>query len=424
MLEIKFIEKNTKLVKENLKKRFQEDKILLIDEILKFYDHFKTLKKQLDFLRHKRNLLSKEINQLKKRKVDLKKKLREAKKLPKEIKNLEQKVKSIQEQLKKNLMKIPNILHKSVPIGKNETQNKIIKKWGVIRKFGFKLKSHGELLEELKQADFKKAADVSGTGFVFLKDKIALLDLALQRFAIDYLLKKGFLLVYPPLTLRKKITAGVTDLEAFKDTIYKIENEDLYLIPTSEFPLIGMFSNEILKEKELPIKIVGYSPNFRKELGSHGIDTKGLFRMHQFNKVEQVVICKPKDSWKLFEEMQKYSEELMQKLRLPYRVVSICSGELGLKQSKQLDIEAYFPREKKYKEVTSCSNCTLYQAANLNIRYINNKGKREYVHILNNTALATSRIMRAIIENYQKKDGSIKIPNVLQKYMNDLKLIK
>lgn len=422
MLDLKFIKDNPELVKENLKKRFQEEKILLVDEILKLYANFRLFKKQLDFLRHKKNLISKEINQLKKRNIDNKKKLKEAKKLSRHIKETEQKTKLTQEKLKQELINIPNILHASVPKGRDETQNKVIRKWGTIKKPKFKLKSHGELLEKLNQTDFKQAAKVSGAGFVYIKDKVALLDLALQRFAIDYLLKKKFLLVFPPLMLRKKITEDTTDIEAFKNMIYKIENEDLYLIPTSELPLVAMFSNKVLKE--LPIKLVGYSPCFRKEIGSHGVDTKGLFRMHQFNKVEQVILCKPENSWRMFDEMQRYSEEIIQKLKLPYRVVNICSGSLGTKQAKQLDIEIYFPREKKYKEVGSCSNCTSYQATNLNIKYINKKGERRYVHTLNNTALATSRIMRAIIENYQQKDGSIKIPAVLQKYMNNLKTIK
>lgn len=420
MLDVKFIKDNLDLVKKDLKKRYQENKITLVDGILDLYKEFTTLKKQVDFLRHKRNLISKDINKLRKQKIDVKKKLREAKKLPKDIQEVEQKIRILQKDIKQKLMIIPNITHKSVPKGKDTTQNKVVKKWGTIKKSNFKLKSHGELLEKLNQADFKQAAKVSGAGFVYIKDKIALLDLALQKFAIDYFLKKKFTLVYPPLLLRKEATEGVTDLEAFKDVIYKIENEDLYLIPTAEFPLVAMFSNKLVNK--LPEKIIGYSPCFRKEIGSHGVDTRGFHRMHQFNKVEQIILCKQEDSWKIFEEMQKYSEEIMQKLKLPYRVVSICSGDLGTKQAKQLDIEAYFPREKKYDEVTSCSNCTSYQSVNLNIKYLDKK-ERKHVHILNNTALATSRIMRAIIENYQQKDGSIKIPLVLQKYTG-FKIIK
>lgn len=422
MLDVKFIKDNLDLVKKDLRKRYQEDKIPLVDGILDLYNEFTTLKKQVDFLRHKRNMISKEINQLRKRKIDVKKKLREAKKLPKDIQDVEQKIRTLQKDIKQKLMIIPNITHKSVPKGKDETQNKVIKKWGTIKKPSFELKSHGELLEKLNQADFKQAAKVSGAGFVYIKDKIALLDLALQRFAIDFMLKKKFTLVYPPYMLRREATEGTTNLEEFKDAIYKIENEDLYLIPSSELALVSLFMDKAIKEKDLPIKLIGYSANFRKEIGSHGVDTRGLHRMHQFNKVEQIIICKPEDSYKLFDEMQKYSEEIMQKLKLPYRVVNMCSGDLGEKQAKQIDIESYFPREKKYDEVTSCSNCTSYQAVSLNIKYIGKK-ERNYVHTLNNTALATSRIMRAIIENYQQKDGSIKIPVVLQKYTG-FKIIK
>lgn len=415
MLSIKFIKENSELVKKSIKDRFltnEKD----IDDLIKHHDSWINTKKHLDNLRHKRNKASEEINNLKKQGKDIKNLIQEIKQIPKQIQELEKKETELKTLIKKLQKNIPNLLHKTVPIGKDETENKATKKWGKPKKNTFKLKPHGEILENLNQVDFKKATKVSGAGFVYLKDKIALLDLSLQRFAIDFMQKKKFTLIYPPYMLRRKQVEATTDLASFKETIYKIENEDLYLIPSSELVLISLFANETIKEENLPIKLVGVSANFRKEIGSHGVDTRGLHRMHQFNKIEQIIICKPEDSYKYFEESEKFAEEIMQKLKLPYRVMNICSGDLGNKQEKQLDIEAYFPREKKYEEVTSCSNCTNYQSHDLNIKYINKKNQRYCVHIVNNTALATSRIMRAILENCQQKDGTIKIPTALHKY--------
>jgi len=271
-------------------------------------------------------------------------------------------------------------------------------------------------LQELGLADFEKAAEVSGHGFYYLLGDIARLEMALVNFAVDSLTKKGYTLVEPPLMLRRKPYEGVTDLKDFETMMYKIDGEDLLLIATSEHPIAAMLMNETLDEKKLPIKFAGYSPCFRKELGSHSIDTKGLFRVHHFNKVEQFIFCKPEDSWKLHEELLNNGEELFQKLKIPYRVVNICTGDIGIVAAKKYDIEAWFPRENLYREVISCSNCTSYQATRLNIKY--RKGEeKEFVHTLNSTAIATGRAIRAIVENYQQKDGTIKVPQVLQKYM-------
>lgn len=418
MLNIKFVIDNPNVVKESLKRRNEDKKILWIDDLILKYDQWKSEKSKLDSLRHKRNNLSEEINKLKKQNKDVSGVILEAKGLPNKILDTEKLAMELESKINFYLRNIPNILHKSVPVGKNEKDGKVVKKWGKVPKFKFELKPHGELIEELNQADFEQASRVSGAGFYYLKDKIAQLDLALQRFAIDFLIKKGFTLVEPPFMLRKEPYSDVVSLEDFKNVMYKIENEDLYLIATSEHPLMALFKNKLLKEEDLPIKLVGISPCFRKEVGSHGVDTRGLFRVHQFNKVEQVVLCKPEDSWKWHEQMQKNSEQIMQLLKIPYRVVNICSGDLGSIASKKYDIEAYFPREKAYKEVTSASNCTDYQTTSLNAKYTNKKGEKITPHSLNDTGLATSRIMRAIIENYQQKDGSIKIPKVLQKYLN------
>ena len=424
MLELKFVVNNPDIVKADLKKRGMLDKIGWVDELITLDSEQKKLQKELDNLRHERNVLSEEINKGKKQDVDVSKLIDKAKELPSKIKELEKKFDENKNKIRYYLMRIPNILDDSVPIGKDDTENVEVKKWGVPREFDFELKPHGVLAEELGIADFKRAAKVVGAGFVYLKRELALLDLALQRFAIDYLMKKGYVLVEPPFMLGRKAYEGVTSLDAFENVMYKIEGEDKYMIATAEHPLVSMFMNEVIDEDELPIKMIGVSPCFRKEIGSHGVDTKGLFRMHQFNKVEQVIFSKPEESWKYFDELLHNTEEMFQKLGIPYRVVNICTGDIGIVAAKKYDIEAWFPREKTYKEVGSCSNCTGYQAVRLNIKVRRKDGTKEYLHTLNNTGIATSRAMRAILENYQNRDGSVDIPEVLQPYMNGMTKIK
>jgi len=266
---------------------------------------------------------------LKKQGKDIKEKIKEAQDFPKKVQELTSKVETLKNEIKNYLMKIPNILDKSVPIGKDETNNKVLRKVGTIIKPKFDLKTHEEIIEKLNLGDFENAAKVSGKGFYYLLGDLALMELALQRFAIDILTKKGFILTQVPLMLRRKPYEGVTDLDDFETMMYKIEDEDLYLIATSEHAIAARFQNYLFQENELPKKFVGISPCFRKEIGSHGIDEKGLFRVHQFNKVEQFIFCNPNESWKLFEELIKNSEELFKKLKLPYRVVSICTGDIG-----------------------------------------------------------------------------------------------
>jgi len=423
MLPMKFIRENPEVVKNNFKRRGELDKISWVDDLLKKDSEWRKLKKEVDELRRQRNDISLKINEEKKKGKDVSSLLKNAKEIPQLILEKERAMLELQEKIEWYLMRIPNILHESVPFGKSDKDNVEIKRWGEPKKFDFELKSHGELIENIGCADFKRAAKIAGAGFVFLKNEIALLDIALQRFAIDFLRKKGFTLIEPPFMMNRKAYEGVTSLADFENVMYKIENEDLYLIATSEHPMVAMFQNEILNEKDLPIYLCGISPCFRKEIGSHGVDTRGLFRMHQFNKVEQVVFCKPEDSWRIFEEILRNSEEMLQLLKIPYRVVNICTGDMGIVAAKKYDIEAWFPRENQYKEVCSCSNCTSYQAVRLNIKYKSKKGT-EYVHTLNNTGIATSRVMRAIIENYQNKDGSITIPDVLVPYMGGIKVIK
>jgi len=422
MLSIRFIRENPDIVKKDLKKRNDLEKVKWVDDLLKKDKQYRELLKKEQELRHKRNLISDEIRQLKKQGEDIKEKLKEAKEFPEKVKELTSKVESLKDQIMHYLMRIPNILHESVPKGKDEKDNKVLRKFGQIKKINFELKTHEEVIENLKIGNFESAAKVSGKGFYYLLGDLVLMELALQKFAIDIVQKKGFTPIEVPLMLRRKAYEGVTDLKDFETMMYKIDNEDLYLIATSEHSIAAMHSNHIFNENELPKKYVGVSPCFRKEIGSHGVDEKGLFRVHQFNKVEQFVLCKPKDSWKQFEELIKNSEEIYKKLKLPYRVVSMCTADIGAVAAKKYDLEVYMPREKEYKEVVSCSNCTSYQSRRLNIKY-QISAVKEYVHTLNCTAIATSRTLRAILENYQQRDGTVKVPGVLVPYMGGVKVI-
>ncbi len=421
MLDIKFIRENPEVIKRDLKKRNDEEKIPWVDEVINCYNEFWKLKSDSDILRNRRNILTREINEQKKQGIDISEKVKEAKDLPDKIKAADARLQELDDRIKFILMRLPNVLHESVPVGKDETGNKEVGKWGTPKKFDFELQVHGELLEKLGLADFKRAAKISGSGFVFVKGELLQLEMALINFAIDLLVKKGYTPVSPPLIMGRKAYEGVTAIQDFENVMYKIEGEDSYLIATSEHPMAAMFADEVLEE--LPVKLCGISSCFRREIGSHGVDSRGLFRMHQFNKVEQFVFCKPEESWKFFDEILGNAELIFQKLKIPYRIVAICTGDIGNVAAKKYDIEAWFPREAAYKEVVSCSNCTAYQAVGLNIKFKTEDGEKDFVHTLNSTAVATSRALRAIIENYQNEDGSISVPDVLLPYMNGIKAI-
>jgi len=334
----------------------------------------------------------------------------------------------MKEKINHYLKHLPNLMHESVPYGESEKENKVLKEVGKKPSFNFPIKDHIELALNLDILDLDTARKNSGARFYYLKKDGVLLDLALQRYAIDNMLKEGFELVSPPFMLNRAALEGGVNMSEFKDTIYKIEDEDLYLIGTSEHPLVAMHKDKVISEKNLPIKLCGISTCFRKEAGTHGKDDKGIFRVHQFNKIEQIVYTTPEKSYEFFNYIENLSEELFKNLKIPFRVVQICTGDLGNKQALQYDIEAWFPgqNEKKgqYREVTSCSNCTDYQAVTLNTRYLDKEGNKKYVHLLNNTALATARVIAAILENFQQKDGSVKIPDVLVPYMNGKTHIK
>jgi len=423
MLDINIIRKNPEIVIKDLEKRKDTEKLKLFKEVQKLDIQYRKEKYALQELKASKNKISQEINKLKKEGKDIKGKIKELKDLPKKVEELQKKVEEIQDELREYVMQLPNITHESVPYGKDETENVVVRKWGKKPKKSFELKNHAELAEELGIADFDRATKIAGAGFYFLKGKLALLHRALMNFAIDELTKKGYSLTEPPQMMRRKPYEGVTDLTDFENVMFKIEGQDRYLIATSEHPLTAMYMNEVIDDEELPIKMMGLSINFRKEIGAHGIDQKGLYRRHQFWKVEQVIICKPQDSWRYHEELIKNAEDLIQKLELPYQIVNICTGDLGIVAAKKVDLEAWMPRQEKYGELVSCSNCTDWQARRLNIRYGKQGGDKRLVHTLNGTGIVT-RALVAIIENNQNKDGSISIPVILQPYMNGITQIR
>ncbi len=420
MLEMSFVRSDPAAVRKNIARRNNSDYLKLFDELLKKDKYWRELKREEDALRQERNKLTEEIKIAKSQGKDASKIFGRAKVVPKKIAEIQAKVRVLKEETDLLRKRVPNILHESVPEGKDENDNVLIRAHGEKTKPKFELKHHGELAQEKGLADFTKAVEVSGAGFYYLKGKLALLDLALQRFAVDEAAKKGFELVLPPFMMRREPYEGVTDLADFENIMYKIEGDDLYLIATSEHPIAAMKMNEIISEKELPLKYCGLSQCFRREIGKHSIDERGLFRVHQFSKVEMFAFCLPGDSWKIHEEMISIAESIVKKLGFPYEVVNVCTGDIGTVAAKKYDIEAWSPREQKFFEIISCSNCLSYQSARLKIRY--RKGEEKgLVHTLNSTALATSRILRAILENNQQENGTVKVPKVLQPYMNGIK---
>ncbi|MEA3429737.1 MAG: serine--tRNA ligase [Nanoarchaeota archaeon] len=423
MLDLKFIRENSDKVKENIKKKFQDSKLKKVDELLKYDEENRKLMQESQKLRQKRNLVNQEINKLKKSGKDIKKKLAEAKKIPEKLKQIESKQEEVGNKICEILKIIPQIIHDSVPIGKNDGENVEREIIGKIKKFSFPVKSHVEIAENLNMADFDISACTSGNGFYFLKGDLALLQMAVINFARDFMVKKGYLYVEPPLMIRKKVVDGVMSFDEMDNMMYKIEGEDLYMIGTSEHPLIGAFIDKVLDEKDLPIKITGYSMCFRKEIGSHGIDEKGFYRTHQFNKQEMVVLCKPEDSYKYYNEMLDITKAIFKKLVLPTRVLECCSGDLADLKSKSCDLEAWSPRKEEYFEVASLTNMEDAQARRLNIKATTGKDKY-LVHTLNNTVVATSRVLVAILENFQNKDGSVTVPKVLHPYMMGKTILK
>ena len=417
MLDIKYIRENKEVVIENLKKKFQEHKTSSLEQLINLDLEYRETLKKANQLKNQRNILTEEFAKRKHNNQDASDVLEEVKALPEKIKEMDKILKLQKEQINSLLISIPNIISDQTPIGKNDTENKVTEEYGQIKQFDFEIKGHAEIAEKLNVVDFDSSRENSGKGFYYLLGDLALLNNALIRYAQDILAKKGFTYILPPLMINKKACDGVIDFDFFKDMVYKIENEDLYMIGTSEHPLISMFMGKTIPEENLPLKLYSYTSCFRKEIGSHGLDERGLFRLHQFDKIEQVVICKPEDSLKLFDELKQNSIELFKDLGLPIRILEICSGDLGDMKYRQIDLEAHSPRRNGFIELGSCSNLTEAQAIGLNIKGKTKHGDKYHVHTLNNTAIPTQRTLVAIIENFQTKEGNIKIPEVLVPYM-------
>lgn len=421
MIDIKVVREQPALIRETIKRKHAPDKLKLLDEVIKKDSEWRALKAEIDALRASRNTISKQVGDAKKEGKSAAALLKKASAIPDKIAKVESKAELLEMRISELLRQLPNTLHASVPDGKSAVDNVVLETIGKPSAFDFPVKNHAELAESLGLADFDASARTSGAGFYYLQGDLALLNQALIRFAIDTMVEKGFTYVETPLLLRGEIMKSVTDLHDMQNQIYKTD-DDLYLIGTSEHSLIGRHCDTILSEKKLPLKHTSYSMCFRKEIGSHGIDQKGLFRTHQFNKIEMVVICKPEESMQHYETMKQVTIDLFKQLGIPIQVLAICSGDLGDLKHVQVDIEAWSPRTKSYFEVASCSNLTDAQARRLKIRCDGPRGR--YVpHTLNNTALATSRALVAILENYQQKDGTVKIPDVLRPYMRGTRTI-
>lgn len=415
MLDINFIREHPEKVRKDLERRRIPQYIESLDAVLKLDEQWRALKGKIDNARARRNKVSAEINAAKKAGKDAAALIKEAAEIPKLIAEAEEQLNKLAADIKLRLYKIPNIMHESVPYGKDDSENATVKLVGKKPVFDFTPLSHVDLMQKHGWADLERAAKISGARWYFLKGDLAVLEMALTQYALEFMRAKGYTQVIPPHMIGREAYEGVTSLGDFEESLYKIDGEEIYPIATSEHPLTAMYRDEVLEEKDLPIKMVGYSPCYRKEAGAHGKDQKGIFRVHQFNKVEQIVFCKPEDSWKFHEEIVGNAIEFFESLGLHFRVVNICTGDLGIVAAKKYDIEAWYPVQNAYREVVSGSNCTSYQSVRSNIRY--QKGKdREYVHTLNSTCVATTRAVVAILENFQDKNGVVHVPKVLHKY--------
>ncbi len=423
MIDIKLLRETPAIYRDTIKRKSQDEKLKLIDEILEWDTEIKSIRSEAEMLRNRRNVLSEEINKLKKEKKDASIVLEEVKSIPEKIKNIEDKLAIIEQKINTNIRQLPNIISEHVPLGKNDQDNVEIRHGGVIKKFDFPIKNHIELAENLDLANWDASARVCGTGFYYLKKDLAVLNQALIRFAIDFMLKKNYEYIEPPLMLNEEAIFASMDKSAIEQSVYSIKGEDLNLIGTSEQAVLAMHTGNTIPESELPKKYFSYSMCFRKEIGAHGINEKGLWRTHQFNKVEQFIFCKPEDSEELYEELMNNSEGILQALELPYRIIEICTGDLADWKFRSADLEVWRPTLNAYGEVMSLSNCTDYQARKLGIKCVDKQGNKRILHTLNDTALATSRIMVTILENNQNADGTITVPKVLIPYMHGIKII-
>jgi len=421
MLDPKLIKEKPEVIKDMLKARSVE---FDLEGLINSDQKRREFITKTDELRKKKNQVALNISEKKKKGEDISSILAEMKSVSEQLSKLEVEQNNIEKKYLKLATSIPNLIHESVPIGKDDESNKEIKKWGNIPEFDFKIKDHIDISEDLDLVDLERAAKVAGARFYYLKNDLVRLNQALINFGLDFLREKGYSIVQPPYMINRESMEGAVIAEDFEEVIYKIDNQDLYMIGTSEHAMAAMHSKEIIEGKDIPKKYAGISPCFRKEAGAHGRDQKGIFRVHQFDKIEQFVFSKPEDSWKEHEKLLSIAEEFYQKLEIPYRVMLLSTGDTGNISAKTYDIEAWMAGQNAYREIVSCSNCLEYQARRLKIRFRDKTNEdTQYVHTLNSTLIATTRVLVAIMENFQTKDGHIRIPEVLQGYMGNQKEI-
>ena len=415
MLDIKMFRENSELIEKAMKSRWQNPPT---KEILELDKEWRASLRETDELRHKRNEISLKVAQLLKEGKGAEKLKEESARIKREIEESEEKTKELKEKRDNLLLYVPNIPHSSVPQGKDESENVVVRKIGEPKKFDFAPKAHWELGEKLGILDFERGAKLAGARFTVLKREAAQLERALVNFMLDLAHTEGYAEIAPPYMVNRKTMTGTGQLPKFAEDLYLCERDDLFLIPTAEVPLTNLFAGETLEEKELPIYLTAYTPCFRREAGSHGKDTRGIIRQHQFDKVELVKIVKPENSYKELEALVKDAGKVLEKLGLPYRVVELCTGDLGFSASKTYDLEVWMAGQSKYKEISSCSNCESFQARRMFMRYHTAGNNFEFPHTLNGSALAVGRTLAALMEYYQQKDGSIVVPEALRKYVN------
>ena len=419
MLDMKFLRNNPEIVKQNIKNKFQDEKLPLVDEVIEKDEKCRAAKSRGDELRAKRNTLSKQIGGLmaKGQKEEAEKVKAEVKAMADELAALEVEEEKLQAEIKKAMMVIPNIIDPSVPIGKDDSENVAVERFGEPFVPDFEIPYHVDIMEKLNGIDLDSARKTSGNGFYYLSGDIARLHESILAYARDFMINKGFTYFIPPFMIRSNVVTGVMSFSEMEDMMYKIEGEDLYLIGTSEHSMIGKFIDTMIKEEDLPKTMTSYSPCFRKEVGAHGIEERGVYRIHQFEKQEMVVVCKPEESMDWFKKLYSYTVEFFRTLDIPVRTLECCSGDLADLKVKSIDVEAWSPRQKKYFEVGSCSNLGDAQARRLGIRVKAADGSKYFAHTLNNTVVAPPRMLIAFLENNLNEDGSVRIPEALQRYM-------
>ena len=426
MLDIKFVRENPDIVKQNIKNKFQDEKLVLVDEVLKLDQENRDIKQEVEALRANRNKISKQIGALmaqgKKEEAEaVKKQVTES---AARMAELDEREKAVEEEIRKRMMIIPNIIDPSVPIGTDDSENVEIQRYGEPVVPDFEIPYHTEIMEKLNGIDMDAAGRVAGNGFYYLMGNIARLHSAVLSYARDFMIGRGFTYCIPPYMIRSNVVTGVMSFAEMDAMMYKIEGEDLYLIGTSEHSMIGKFIDQILPEEKLPYTLTSYSPCFRKEKGAHGIEERGVYRIHQFEKQEMIVVCKPEDSMMWFDKLWQNTVDFFRTLDIPVRTLECCSGDLADLKVKSLDVEAWSPRQKKYFEVGSCSNLGDAQARRLKIRVNGKDGKKYLAHTLNNTVVAPPRMLIAFLENNLNEDGSVRIPEALRPYMGGQEVIR